>query len=1426
MVLVAAEPPSNTLKTTERMVDDVADADQQIPRKGESSIVRHDDVGKFAEKMAVRILGDMITNLRLLPSFRAVFNELIKYLKDAKYVDIRGDAENDESNLVQRQFVLDVVGSEIRKMWGEDNDFQPELMREPYVSRTDRRDYAVSTLQQVKAHIDDFVNVMNTGRYDIKIISKFILFSREAKDQCFHVLNRLKNHEKYVDNADDVAGVVGRALTRLLKNDDVVLSLVGNGLDYNKPINIPLYKKYEMMTPKELEKVNIHDFFNGNNTYDFIPSESNPNTSTPSMTDIFSSKNYKRDPNDISHLIEEVNSEYFENMCQSLSGHFVPTSLRQFIWTYRLLQKNKSMPSSTNAPLLSKELYRRGASKGIKASDLDDDSNTSGSGRRTGIITASAMSSRRRSSQNRQESSGNPIKGLVSKMVAKYLGAISDVSGRNDNKAIGTKLTVMNEDEDEDTAAASKEHEDSMHERMGMDPREHAKLFKRVEHLVFAAYTLNGTLSERSIAISTLLLKLYPDDSPISEKILQLYHKACDVCLPSEHYNRKYSMANVTQKIWSLLGERDPDLYNHLQQYVDTNESVFDISVDKDRDANGNNDNRPEGLKSRGRMSRKSVVDFLNSEQSENLKKVQEEHTRSSILPSPPTTAKPDPSSQPPSGRMPPSPNENKDNSAALSFPKSFVFLRGWVENGFYAWLPDEAVYFLWDQMTMLSSEDSGGLSAQFERIIIGTCYVILHLCRKELLAVKENLIHRLHWAGKRLRTRVIVEAFRHYFLPDKTFSKAATLVAEKVHVDGEPQDGGGASTLHGSTFEHQGDGKLPLYVSGKNKKTTNEGEGGEADNTDQKETDVTDNNEKANSSIEKVESKSVAYVTDVEGNLEYWDQYLDQSEVIERGEPQEGELRGTLYLRDNTEVVYGGDVCDRGPGDIRFILEMLSLKERYPDRVHFILGNRDLNKLRFTFETTESQLSEPPKCYWLKNKDKSPHDFKADKVEPEGTPDKLSDRVKWMLKQTMGSPDCFEFRKEELGILGTHDEDEIVAQSFVDSVRADGFLTEFLSKGKIAHVIGDILWVHGAVTDFNMGYVPAYNGKEEQKIDDVHEWVREINAFVTHEMEDYMFNVENYLANSPPSDNWAAIGGDHHAQPASRLLTYGMGFHKDGSKVATAVYANFLDDKGAPKKVSEDVSNWLAKGGIRKLIVGHQPHGDCPMTIQCDNEVTVCGGDTSYAVGVEYVKNEALGDLDLGAPVKDKKQGAVQKLNTRGVACSDLLFYFYPEEENPSSLSTRSFMRVKGCLNTHQEYDFNFDKKIQEGKKQLVGTCTVDGWWIKGEIPAVSPENFTSNPPAPAEIAPEVAVVADGNSAENKTDNDDPLPAAVPPVSSPPSAAPSTIITTDEEALPAGYFLCKSEGFKVMNTLVAAGFIDSVIENGVKIIDEKKSGD
>ena len=68
--------------------------------------------------------------------------------------------------------------------------------------------------------------------------------------------------------------------------------------------------------------------------------------------------------------------------------------------------------------------YRKGATKGIKASDLDDNI---ASTRRAGITSASPMPSRRRSTHDKTEASGNPIKGLVSKMVTKYLGAILNV---------------------------------------------------------------------------------------------------------------------------------------------------------------------------------------------------------------------------------------------------------------------------------------------------------------------------------------------------------------------------------------------------------------------------------------------------------------------------------------------------------------------------------------------------------------------------------------------------------------------------------------------------------------------------------------------------------------------------------------------------------------------------------------------------------------------------------------------------------------------------------------------------------------------------------------------------------------------------------------------------------------------------------------
>ena len=90
--------------------------------------------------------------------------------------------------------------------------------------------------------------------------------------------------------------------------------------------------------------------------------------------------------------------------------------------------------------------------------------------------------------------------------------------------------------------------------------------------------------------------------------------------------------------------------------------------------------------------------------------------------------------------------------------------------------------------------------------------------------------------------------------------------------------------------------------------------------------------------------------------------------------------------MKANCELVFGGDVCDRGPGDIRITSEILDLKERYPNRVHIILGNRDVNKYRIPFETTPEALAEAPQAYWLKNKDGTPYDYLADKAKSVST--------------------------------------------------------------------------------------------------------------------------------------------------------------------------------------------------------------------------------------------------------------------------------------------------------------------------------------------------------------------------------------------------------------------------------------------------------
>jgi hypothetical protein len=100
------------------------------------------------------------------------------------------------------------------------------------------------------------------------------------------------------------------------------------------------------------------------------------------------------------------------------------------------------------------------------------------------------------------------------------------------------------------------------------------------------------------------------------------------------------------------------------------------------------------------------------------------------------------------------------------------------------------------------------------------------------------------------------------------------------------------------------------------------------------------------------VRTPRIAVCSDVEGDLAYWSRYIALSDALEReGAGSDGEGGGALVLRDGWTFVFGGDAVDKGVGDLAVCRDLVALKRRFPERVRLLLGNRDINKLRFGHE-------------------------------------------------------------------------------------------------------------------------------------------------------------------------------------------------------------------------------------------------------------------------------------------------------------------------------------------------------------------------------------------------------------------------------------------------------------------------------------------
>lgn len=347
---------------------------------------------------------------------------------------------------------------------------------------------------------------------------------------------------------------------------------------------------------------------------------------------------------------------------------------------------------------------------------------------------------------------------------------------------------------------------------------------------------------------------------------------------------------------------------------------------------------------------------------------------------------------------------------------------------------------------------------------------------------------------------------------------------------------------------------------------------------------------------------EQIAYLTDVEGR---WEKLV----TFTLGNPLVSLVDGALVLADGVTFVFGGDAIDRGPDARRFVSLLVAAKRRYAARVVLLAGNRDLNKTRLVTELNGQPHRRAPAF--------------ATRAE----------LLKWTLAQTMGAAKAFEHRATELRESRARFDDEAVVDSFLTDLAAGGDLRALLLSSSLGFRAGATLFVHGGVTAQNFLQLP--NGQPPAR--SVDEWLARLDEF--HRAELARFEA---------------------GQRPDGLIKY-QSQGPDKLNQGSVVYARPTDEHGNPQLPERQVVERLLADGIRRVVVGHTPSGDCPAIVR-DGEFELVLADNSYG-RIEHGSQLTLSDQQTTVRAVTQLDGGQQA----GVA-----FSLERAEDSPLGLRDR----------------------------------------------------------------------------------------------------------------------------------------------------------
>lgn len=346
-----------------------------------------------------------------------------------------------------------------------------------------------------------------------------------------------------------------------------------------------------------------------------------------------------------------------------------------------------------------------------------------------------------------------------------------------------------------------------------------------------------------------------------------------------------------------------------------------------------------------------------------------------------------------------------------------------------------------------------------------------------------------------------------------------------------------------------------------------------------------------------KLPNPATFYFTDAEGDLPHLLSFEKQSDAF-----FEDAIAGRHFLRQNATFVFGGDAVDfvDPAGVLDELLTISDWSARQPDtQTVFLMGNRDLNKVRLHVELSpEAMASQPPPA-----RDGTTY---AAFLAERGRTDSRATRLIWVFDKTMGATGTFEKRHLRIALDLDRDPtgvpEEMVVDSFLSDLQRHRRMGRYLSRGKLAFLDGDTLYTHASLKKEGFLTIPGRPSKSKS----VRAWVDELNPWYDEAIRRYFDTLFQYEKGEASVDALRAA-----AKPLKDYSDAAEGLTDNPASVA---FARDIDANKMNKLPDPEIIEALKREGIVRVVKGDWNGGQLPFVLRTPDAgfELICGDNSS----------------------------------------------------------------------------------------------------------------------------------------------------------------------------------------------------------------------